>query len=65
MLKRNYQIMIAVGGPALYEVWSIEGKGLNPTDHVHWGYFHTREDAQACVDRRIEQDCPSNAGQIN
>jgi len=65
-MKRQYQIMIAVGaakGSGLFEVWITEGNGFKATDHVHCGYFQKREDAQSYIDYRIDQDCPSNSEQ--
>jgi len=64
-VKRNYQIMIAVGaakGCGLYEVWSESVS--KPVEFQHMGYFQTRVEAQDWIERRVESDCPSNSGQL-
>lgn len=53
---RKYQIMIAVGGPKLYELWTeYEGR------FTHLGYFDTRAEADEEIQRRTYGDTEAHA----
>ncbi len=71
-MKRQYKIMITLGAAKSCGVFEVWGENVTPAygaawcaaDFSHHGYFQTREDAQAWIDRRIDSDCPSNSRQV-